>query len=217
MSERKLREFKRREQEILDAALELFADEQWEKVTVAQIAEHADIGKGTVYKHFASKEEIYAQLILNYSTELLTFFSKELTSDADPATKIRRVLGYCLREFSEDSARARLHFHCKQRSFRERLSDEIQQQFAEHEQAFMGVFAPVLEKGMADGVFMRRPIFQTFAGLEALFDGTLLMIRNEDYLCCMPSDQQPMSREAFIADMEAFMLSTLTGKVEPTN
>lgn len=217
MSERKIREFKRREQEILDAAIELFEDEQWEKVTVAQIAEHADIGKGTVYKHFASKEEIYAQLLLNYGVEMLAAFEEVLGSKEDPATKIRHILGYCLRKFSDDSACMRLHFHCKQRSFRERLSDELQQKFAEQEQAFMGVVAPVLEQGMAEGIFMRRSLFQTFAGLEALFDGTLLMIRNEDYLCCTPADQPPISREAFIADMEAFMLSTLTGKVEPTN
>ena len=64
-TERKIREFERREQEILSAALELFAGERWESVTVTQIAKQAGIGKGTVYKHFASKDEIYARLALD--------------------------------------------------------------------------------------------------------------------------------------------------------
>lgn len=214
MSDRKEREFKRREQEILQAALELFADEQWEKVTVAQIAQHADIGKGTVYKHFASKEEIYARMILDYGEEMLAVFKDLLSGDNDPASKLRQLLEHCFHRFSEDSACMRLHFHCKQRSFRERLSEPLQQQFAAREQEFMAVVAPVLEQGMAEGYFMQRPLCQAFIGLEAIFDGTLLMIRNEEYLC-MPTDQPAMDQETFIAEMVSFMLSTLTGRIEP--
>ncbi len=214
MSERKAREFMRREQEILEAALELFEDEQWEKVTVAQIAQHADIGKGTVYKHFASKEEIYARLILDYGEEMLTIFNELLGTEEDPATKIRRLIKHCLYKFSEDSACIRLHFHCKQRSFLERLSEPTQKMFGAREQEFMDVVAPVLEQGMAEGLFMQRPLYQAFNGLEATFDGTLLMIRNGDYLRG-PEDAPDTSKDAFIADMVEFMLSTLTGRVEP--
>ena len=62
--------------------------------------------------------------------------------------------------------------------------------------------------------FLRRPLYQAFTGLEVIFEGTLLMIRNEDYLC-MPADQSSISKETFIADMVAFMLSSLTGHIEP--
>ncbi len=183
MSERKARAFQRREKEILRAALELFDDEQWEKVTVAQIAQRADIGKGTVYKHFSSKEEIYARLILDDSLEMLKRFGQHLQEGDDPVTKIRNVLNYSFQKLSEDNAITRLHFHCKQRSFRERLSESIQQQFEKFEQDFMAEIAPVIEQGMAQGDFMSRPLHQTFAGLEAIFDGSLLMIRNGDYVC----------------------------------
>ncbi|HAQ25724.1 MAG TPA: TetR/AcrR family transcriptional regulator, partial [Pseudomonas sp.] len=44
---RKVREFRRREQEILDIALQLFLEEGEDSVTVEMIADKVGIGKGT--------------------------------------------------------------------------------------------------------------------------------------------------------------------------
>ena len=44
-----------REQKIIGAALELFLKESIDSVTVSKIASKAGIGKGTVYKHFLTK------------------------------------------------------------------------------------------------------------------------------------------------------------------
>jgi AcrR family transcriptional regulator len=67
---RKVREFVRREQEILDAALALFLAQGEEGVTVEMIADAVGIGKGTIYKHFKSKAEICLRLMLDYEREL---------------------------------------------------------------------------------------------------------------------------------------------------
>lgn len=67
---RKVREFLRREQEILDSALKLFLAQGEEGVTVEMIADAVGIGKGTIYKHFKSKAEIYLRLMLDYEREL---------------------------------------------------------------------------------------------------------------------------------------------------
>lgn len=69
-TQRKIEKFKQREQKILDAALELLLEHGEETVTVEQIANHVDIGKGTIYKHFTSKIEIYMKLLFNYEQQL---------------------------------------------------------------------------------------------------------------------------------------------------
>ncbi len=51
--------FEERESAILAAARELFQREDWELVTIDEIAAKAQIGKGTVYKHVASKDELH--------------------------------------------------------------------------------------------------------------------------------------------------------------
>ena len=43
---------------ILQAATEVFAEQGFASVTVAEIADHAGIGKGTVYEYFSSKDEL---------------------------------------------------------------------------------------------------------------------------------------------------------------
>lgn len=75
---RKEREFARREKDILDAAMRLFDCAHWEEITVEQIAKEAEVGKGTVYKHFPSKEALYAQISLEFHESLLnTFYEVE--------------------------------------------------------------------------------------------------------------------------------------------
>ncbi len=80
---RKVREFRRREQEILDTALKLFLEQGEDSVTVEMIADAVGIGKGTIYKHFKSKAEIYLRLMLDYERDLADLFH----SETSPATR----------------------------------------------------------------------------------------------------------------------------------
>ncbi len=74
---RKVREFRRREQEILDTALKLFLEQGEDSVTVEMIADAVGIGKGTIYKHFKSKAEVYLRLMLDYERDLNSLFHSE--------------------------------------------------------------------------------------------------------------------------------------------
>jgi AcrR family transcriptional regulator len=53
--ERRTRETRRR---ILEAALELFGERGTDAVTVEEIADRADVARGTVFNHFASKDSL---------------------------------------------------------------------------------------------------------------------------------------------------------------
>ena len=64
--------FLAREQRIIDAAVELFLEESIDRITVSKIAVRAGIGKGTVYKHFLTKNEILIRIILNYEQNITT-------------------------------------------------------------------------------------------------------------------------------------------------
>jgi len=61
----RVQQFRQREQSILDAALALLLEQGEDKVTVELIAATVDIGKGTIYKHFTSKSEIYIRLMFD--------------------------------------------------------------------------------------------------------------------------------------------------------
>ncbi|HZJ91827.1 MAG TPA: TetR/AcrR family transcriptional regulator [Thiopseudomonas sp.] len=85
---RKVREFRRREEEILDTALQLFLEHGEDSVTVEMIADTVGIGKGTIYKHFKSKAEIYLRLMLGYERELNELFqSDSVASDKEALSR----------------------------------------------------------------------------------------------------------------------------------
>src|SRR5262245_63776011 len=90
IEDRRAREFVRREGEILSSALQLFRGDDWQTVTVEQIAQHAEIGKGTVYKHFASKDEIYARLALDFQRGVRERV-QSLPTNLSPRERVRAV------------------------------------------------------------------------------------------------------------------------------
>jgi AcrR family transcriptional regulator len=55
---------------ILHSAAELFADREFELVLIDEVAAHAGVGKGSVYRQFRSKEELYAAVVIDGFTEL---------------------------------------------------------------------------------------------------------------------------------------------------
>ncbi|NLU67645.1 TetR/AcrR family transcriptional regulator [Streptomyces sp. HNM0574] len=58
-------------QKLFQAAVTLIAEQGFSSTTVEEIAEHAGVAKGTVYYNFASKTELFEEL-LKHGVEMLT-------------------------------------------------------------------------------------------------------------------------------------------------
>ena len=90
---RKAQEFRQREQQILDAALALFLEFGGDRVTVEMIADRVGIGKGTIYKHFETKNEIYLLLMLRYEEDLAELFN-DISETDDKETLAREYFRF---------------------------------------------------------------------------------------------------------------------------
>jgi len=66
LSEITLRRGERTRIEIIQAAHDLFVSQGFHGTTMRQIAESAEIALGGLYNHFASKEEVFEQVFLEY-------------------------------------------------------------------------------------------------------------------------------------------------------
>jgi AcrR family transcriptional regulator len=66
---------------ILDAAGELILRHGYRKVTVEDIAALADVGKGTIYLHWRTKDELYEALLLRESIEVVEEYVALLRRD----------------------------------------------------------------------------------------------------------------------------------------
>ncbi|UBU09235.1 TetR/AcrR family transcriptional regulator [Nonomuraea gerenzanensis] len=87
---------------LLDAAAELFA-ERGVEVSIGEIAQRAGVGKGTVFRHFAAKDELLAAIMLGILGRLADT-GDELLADGDPGPALRRFMTVCVETFVGDRA-----------------------------------------------------------------------------------------------------------------
>lgn len=71
----KIRESRR--DQIMNAALELFAREGYTNCSIAHLASHAGISKGLMYNYFESKEALLATIIEDGISEILDYFDPD--------------------------------------------------------------------------------------------------------------------------------------------
>ena len=70
---------------LLDAALRLMAQKGMEGVAINEITEAADVGFGSFYNHFESKEAIYATLVESVFEEFADSLDRLASGLSDPA------------------------------------------------------------------------------------------------------------------------------------
>lgn len=170
--DRKEREFKRREEDVLAAALSLFTRDDWQSVTIDQIAAKAEIGKGTIYKHFASKDEIYARLVTEFFGDML-----EKMKAVDSSGPVLEVLDAVMRIFW-DSFQGRpdyrrLESYCRREDFRRQVGERMGAELDALDARFMAVLDPLVRRGLADGTLEPRPVEAIHFALHAAMIGLL--------------------------------------------
>jgi len=66
-----------KQQQVLAASLELFAQQGFDSTTTKQIAEKAGVAEGTVYRRYKNKDELLAGVLAPFMTQVLPSLIKE--------------------------------------------------------------------------------------------------------------------------------------------
>ena len=157
VAERKERDFRRREEDILAAALRLFDRDNWQDVTIEQIAQEAEIGKGTVYLHFPGKEEIYARLHLEFGRKLLIQL-RGIDPSLTVAEQMRRIIRVVFDHHLAAPSYRRVFHYCDRIDFRRMLAPPTQRELERTEAEFGQIVDRLLQRGVREGVFADRPL-----------------------------------------------------------
>jgi AcrR family transcriptional regulator len=205
LRDRKQREFQRREQGILSAALELCSTPEWESVTVEQIADRAEIGKGTVYKHFASKDELLFRLMMGFYQGLLQTLRQDM-AQGSPLEQLRYAVERALRYHIEQSEYRYVVEYCQRIDFKERADPTWRDDFLKLDHAFQEWGGPIIEAGMASEQLQQRPLEQVMIGMHACFKGAVSMIWATRDWCPLGDN------ETVVAAVTDFMMAGLRGR-----
>jgi AcrR family transcriptional regulator len=76
VAERRQEEKDRRRGEIIDAAIEVYREVDWDGVTIDQVAKRARLSRALVYVYFKDKEELHAAIVLRAFELLNTRFTE---------------------------------------------------------------------------------------------------------------------------------------------
>jgi TetR/AcrR family fatty acid metabolism transcriptional regulator len=133
-------------QQIIDAAVRVFARTGYYNSRVSDIAREAGIASGTIYLYFKTKEEILVTLFREKMAEWVTLVRREVARETDPVAKIRRIIAlhFTMIERNPDLAEVvQVELRQGQKFFRGASAHEVS--------AYFGVITDVLEEGIAAG------------------------------------------------------------------
>lgn len=152
-AERKEREKLHRKEEILNAAERVFFEKGLALATMDEIAERAELSKGTLYLYYKSKEDLYMAIICRGHEILLKMF-QEAAATGEPTIKLFQNIGQAYYAFYK-----RHHDYFRMFSFSEntqlhsQVSEEMRSACGESGQCIGQVVMDVIQKGKDDGTF----------------------------------------------------------------
>lgn len=82
-----------RREQLLDHAAVIFAQRGYARATTAELARIAGITEPIIYRHFASKRDLFIALIDRSSERTLKQWEAHLGGASDPAERLRKLVG----------------------------------------------------------------------------------------------------------------------------
>ncbi len=172
IADRKAREFKRREEDIIQAAFDLFAEYGIEFVTIDMIAEKAEVGKGTIYKHFASKNDIFAVLIIRQGHELLELLNS-VPWDAPVLVQMKKAIRVFWDMHIQDIRKFAVYRKCDQLLLMDDMAPEILIQFEKQSNMKNEFIRALIQRAVDEQIFKEEAIDNFVAAAVGLFQGVL--------------------------------------------
>jgi len=92
-----------RRDRIVEAAVELLATDDYEKIHMRLVADRAGVALGTLYRYFPSKERLFGTALLSWAGTFEQSYERSIRSaETDPVARLRRTLGVALKGFERN-------------------------------------------------------------------------------------------------------------------
>lgn len=152
--ERREREREQRREQILEAARELLLEKGYYHISMRQIATLAELGVGTIYSYFKSKEDIYADLSTDVFDQMYDAMQNAASETVAPPEKIRSIAAALLK-FSSDH---RMYYDFLDYFIstpRTIFPPEMKERVDYHGNRILEPMSVVIREGMETGIFRK--------------------------------------------------------------
>ena len=134
---------------ILERAADLFAKQGVAATTVREIAEAVGILSGSLYHHFASKDEIVDAIVTSFMEDLVTRYDAVLASESDPHAQLVGLVRASIATSAEHPHATEIY----QNDARYLQADDGSAAVVKGARTVRSAWIQVLEGGAAAGVF----------------------------------------------------------------
>jgi AcrR family transcriptional regulator len=153
ITERKEREKEHRKEEILDAAQKVFFEKGLATATMDEIAEAAELSKGTLYLYYKSKEDMYLAVMMR-GMEVLYKIYEPIVSSNDTSVQKLAKFGDTYKNFFHSHRSFFRMFHFLQApQFHKQVSEEMRQACSVESRKMWDMVIGLLRRGMEEGAF----------------------------------------------------------------
>ncbi len=154
-AERKEREKKQRRRAILKAARKIFFEKGLQAASMDEIAETAELSKGTLYLYFRSKEDLYVSL-LEEGLAILRRMFEEVEARPLPADEALRQIGFTYYQFFKQYPDYfNILVFADSRVLHSQVSEEVLECSEQRSLACLQVVAQVFARGVKEGFFRK--------------------------------------------------------------
>lgn len=133
---------------ITKAAEDLFIDRRFHEVTLDEVAQQAHVGKGTIYRYFDDKEDLYLKTLLAGLDELV----RSLEEMAEAGDEGADLLDLARQHVQSRQQRRPLFALLRSEELRKAKHERgMWPQFKKRIKAIKDIYRSTIERGMAEG------------------------------------------------------------------
>ncbi|MEX1276329.1 MAG: TetR/AcrR family transcriptional regulator [Bacteroidota bacterium] len=149
--ERKEREREHRREEILNAAQRVFFEKGLQPATMDEIAEAAELSKGTLYLYYKSKEDLYLGVMIRGIDILHNMLAEATSTDEPTIVKIKNLGDTYYRYFKEHRSFFRMFYFFQNPLFHTQVSEEMMGLCHTGNQKLWKLVIDLIQRGIDEG------------------------------------------------------------------
>jgi TetR/AcrR family transcriptional regulator len=196
IKERKEREKGARREEIVNAAEKIFFEKGLAQATMDEIAEAAELSKGTLYLYYKSKEDLYLSVAMK-GTEILYQMFLRIIESGEPTIRMIANLGEAYYEYFKSYRNYfRMYYFFENPQVQSQVSGEMMEVCLESDRKLWDLVESVLQRGIDEGLLRKD--------LDPLEAGVMLWSNSNGMMRIMDR-QEPYWKERMGLNLEKMM------------
>ena len=181
--ERRKRERQARQDAILEAAREIFFAKGLDQTTIDEVAEKAELSKGTIYLYFKSKEELYISILLKGLNILIEQFQglrSQFTQKAadELIREMKEIYYHFFKKYPEYFYSHSLLYHGR---IKEKIAPQIWDATHQKIKDALLVVGEIIENGIKDGTFRQLDCWKAANSFWGSATGVMMMLDDPEH------------------------------------